>query len=581
MTGCDYARQVCRFGVFVLIFSVTLPAFGQAVSGFLEYQGRRETREGRGEVNVNLATLRVEGATPVGKPWLAQLTGGLGLTYRDTRDGELSQTGTQVTGGARLKLLPQSIFPFEAFVERFDTRIDGELVGPNYQQTRYGFVQSFMPRSGALYRLRYEHADRTDEERFISGQDTNTEEDRLGLEINQGFKNQLVNFTSDYNRIKRDLPETTNQRGVNVLRHRYSPVSTFSIDSILSDVRSEDERETSFVRNTQTQLSSNLFWRPQTAKPLLVTGSVLASGFVTETAATEGETSVLTASGSATYQLKPALSWRTSASLSQNRSQDTDRRTSLARTGLTYSPGSIPVKKWFFAYSLIGDVASRTDTETQDTQEALASLSYSLNRPGKLGHGNSNVTFTQQVFVLEDTADRREQGMTNSATADWYATTARRSVTLRALASDTRRIDGSEIAFQLVNFQANGNVQASRLSSWSGNATVQWSRNSNDASTTPWLMSGSVNLVYRHERVFRVPLLRFSSELRMLTEDLAVAGEDEFSNNRRETVAWINRLDYLIGRTQMSLRGQVSQVDGRDYSLLFLQVRRYFGRFAR
>ncbi len=550
------------------------------MSGFLEYQGRRETTEDRGEVNVNLATLRLEGSMPVWKPWLAQLTGSLGLTYRETTDRDLSQTGTQVTGGARLRLLPRGIFPFEAFVERFDTRIDGELVGPNYQQTRYGFVQSFVPRSGALYRLRYEHADRTDEDRFVSGQDTNSEENRFGLEINHGFKNQLVNFTSDYNHIKRDLPETTNQRGVNVLRHRYSPTSTFSVDSVLSDVRSEDEREAISIRNEQTQFTSNLFWRPQTAKPLLVTGSVLASGLVSETTTSEVETSLLTASGSATVQLKRALSWRTSASLSQNRSQDTERHTSQARTGLTYSPGSIPVKKWFYSYSLSGDVASRTDTDTQDTQEALASLSHSLNRPGRLGRGNTNVIFSQQLFVLEDTADRREQGMTNSATADWYATTAKKSVTLRALASDNRRVDGSDIAFQLVNLQANGNVQASRLSSWSGNATLQWTRNSNATSTTPWLMSGSANLVYRHERVFRVPLLRFSSELRLVTEDLAVAREDEFSNDRRETVAWINRLDYLIGRTQISLRGQVSKVDNRRHDLLFLQVRRYFGRFA-
>jgi hypothetical protein len=100
-------------------------------------------------------------------------------------------------------------------------------------------------------------------------------------------------------------------------------------------------------------------------------------------------------------------------------------------------------------------------------------------------------------------------------------------------------------------------------------------------STTPWLNSGSLNVVYRHERVFRIPLLRFSSELRLLTEDLALAREDEFSKNRRETAAWINRLDYLIGRTQLTLRGQVSRVDKRQYQLLYLQVRRYFGRFAR
>ena len=581
MANCEYVRRVCRLGLFALIFSVSQAVFGQDVSGYLEYQGRRETREEGGDVTGNQATLRVDADTPLGKPWLAQLSMGLGMTYYETTQDDLSQTGNRITGGARLRLLPRSIFPFEAFVDRFDSNIQGELTGPSYEQTRYGFVQTYTPSVGALYRFRYEHSDRTDEDRFVGAGESSTEEDRMTFELNRAFKNQSLNFSSDYDRIDRDVPETTNLRGVNVVRHQYSPGSTFSVNTLLSDVRTEIEQQTSFNRTEQTQFTSNAFWRPETAKPLLVTGSVLVSGFGNQSNGPKTENTLMTGSTTASYQIKPALSWRTSASLSENRNNTSERRTSLARTGLTFSPAAIPLKKWFYAYSLSGDVASRTDTAAQDTQEVATSLSHTLNRSRSMRGGTGGVSLSQQLFVVEDTADRREQGMNNSATADWSSRASRKSIYLRALATDNRRIDGTGIGFQMINFQANGSVQATRLSSWAGNATLQWTRNRDDVSTTPWLNSGSVNVVYRHERVFRIPLLRFSSELRLLTEDLALAREDEFTKDRRETAAWINRLDYLIGRSQITLRGQVSQVDGRQYQLLYLQVRRYFGRFAR
>jgi len=580
VADCEYVRRVCRLGLIVLICSVSQAAFGQAVSGYLEYQGRREAREDSGDVTGNQATLRVDADTPLWEPWLAHFTMGVGLTYHETTVDDLSQTGTRVTGGARLRLLPRSIFPFEAFIERFDSNVEGDLIGPSYEQTRVGFVQTFTPTVGALYRLRYEHSDRTDEDRFVGAEDSNSEEERMTFEISRAFKNQSLNFSSDYDRIERDVPETTKLRGVNVLRHQYSPGSTLSVDTLLSDVRTEFEQQTSFNRTEQTQFASNAFWRPETAKPLLITGSVVASGFGNQSNGPKTQNSLLTASAIASYQLKPALSWRTSASLSENRNNESERRTSLARTGLTYSPGSIPLKKLFYAYALSGDVGSRTDTTTQDTREGAASLSHTLKRTRDLRGGTGGVSLSQQIFVVQDSVDRKEQGMNNSATADWSSRAGRKSIFLRALASDNRRIDGTGIGFQMINFQANGSVQATRLSSWAGNATLQWTRNKNDVAATPWLNSGSVNVVYRHERVFRIPLLRFSSELRLLTEDLALAREDEFSKNRRETAAWINRLDYLIGRLQLSLRGQVSQIDGRHYQLLYFQARRYFGRFA-
>ena len=51
-----------------------------------------------------------------------------------------------------------------------------------------------------------------------------------------------------------------------------------------------------------------------------------------------------------------------------------------------------------------------------------------------------------------------------------------------------------------------------------------------------------------------------------------------FETEPRATWSWSNRFDYTIGRVQLSLRGLVSEVDGRGYRSVFFHARRYFGR---
>jgi hypothetical protein len=579
--NCDRLRLVCHVGVFVLICLASRCAFGQqSVSGYLEYQGRQETRADRGNLNSHYTTLRVDTDSPLWKPWLAHLTMGLGLTYQNTREEEFSQTGTEITGGARLRVLPLSIFPFEAFVERYDSRIEGEVVGPSFAQTTYGFSQLYRPRPGSRYQLRYRHTDREDEGTLFVGRGSNSVEDQITFALNRSFKNQLIDFDSDYTQIEQDNPARSDSRGVNVLRHRYSPGTTFSVDTLLSDVRSEFEQQLNSNRTEQTQLSSNAFWRPQSAKPVLLTGSVLASGFNFSNNGQETENRQLTLSGSSSYQATPSLSWRSSASASESRNASSSRRNSFLRTGLAYSPSEIGLGKWAYRYSLSGDIAARTDSGAENAQEVSSGLSHSVRRPFPVAGGAAGVSLSQQYTFLQDTIDRKQQSLVHTFTSDWSASGAKRTMFLRALASDNRRTDGTGIAFQMVNLQANGSVQATRVSSWTGSASLQWTRNSNDTATSPWLNSGSANLIYRNERVFRVPLLRFSSELRFVTEDVVLFRANVFNESRRETAAWINRFDYRIGRAQVSLRGQISQVDGDDYSLVFLQLRRYFGRFA-
>lgn len=552
-----------------------------AVSGYLEYQGRGETREEQGNSYVNLVTVRADASTPLGESWIADLTAGVGLTFSETSQDALSQTGSDVTGNARLRVLPRSRIPFEAFVERRNSQVDGELAGPNYSQTVYGFSQAFLPSPAERYALTYQHTDRDDERPDQTPPLSHTRDDFVSLAMNRTFSSHQLDFHSDHDRIERDNPLQSDRRDVNVLRHRYTPDTSLSVDNMVSLVDSRVQSDSSGTGSKQNQATSSLFWRPATAKPLLVTGSVLASGFESSTDEAQSESRLFLLSAGANYQVTAALSARASASYSENHILFSDVRSSLVKSGLTWSPGDVALGGWSYRYAVSGDIGSRSDTATGDVQEGVATFSHGASRNGRLWGGTRGISLTQELSALHDTIGRNEDRLVHTAAVDWSTLGDSSSAYVRAFASDNRRIDGENTGFQMVNLQASGTQQVSRFSSWNGSLTGQMTRNVAPGVSSPWTSSASADITYRHEKVFGVPLLRFSSQLRVLTDDLIIALNDRIATERKETASWTNRLDYTVGRTQLTLRAAVTEVDGKRYGLLHFQLRRFFGALPR
>jgi len=573
-------RALCALA---LLAPAVQAAAQQAVSGYLEYQGRRETREEQGNSHVNQVTMRADAYTPLGGAWLADLTAGLGLTFFETKQNELSQTGSDVTGIARLRVLPRSPIPFEAFVEQRNSQVEGELAGPDYSQTVYGFNQVFLPSAAERYALTYQHTDRYDEQPRQTLPLSHTNDDFLGLAINRAFSNHQLDFHSDHERIERDNPLQSNGSDVNALHDRYMPNTSLSVDTLVSLVDFQQQFNDIGTRTIQNQATSSLFWRPATAKPLLVTGSVLASGFETSTDGAQSENRLLLLSTGANYQATAALSARASGSYSENRTLIADVRSSLVKTGLTWAPGDIALGSWSYRYSASGDIGSRTDNTIGSAQglEGVVTLSQGASRIGQLWGGSRGISLTQELSTLHGTAGDNEVRLINTAAVDWSTLGGSRSAFVRAFASDNRRMDGETTGFQIVNLQASGTQQVSRFSSWNGSLTAQTTRNTAVGLSTPWNGSASADVTFLHEKLFGVPLLRFSSQLRLLTDDLVTAVNDSINTQRKETVAWTNRLDYILGRTQLTLRGSVAEVDGRRYDLLYFQLRRFFGTLPR
>ncbi|MBL8535237.1 MAG: hypothetical protein JNL33_15425 [Betaproteobacteria bacterium] len=580
-SGPFIARAVGALAVVTMSLMEAEVRGQERVVGYLEMQTRRESREGGGDVAATLGTLRLDGSTTLWAPWIADVSGGVGLTVRRTRFDDQSQEGTDVTGGARLRVFPRSTFPLELFVDRVDSRVSGQLVGPDYRQTAFGFTQNYIPSAGRRYNLTARHADREDERQDLGGMISRTSNDFVSIGTNQSFERHHLDARADYDRLGRDDPARVDMRTMGLVRHRYAPSQNLAVDSLASLSESRIDEPAGAAGNELQQLNSSLFWRPHTVRPVLVTGTVLTSAqdISTTVGGSELQTTVLT--GGATLQYSETLALRSAMNGTQIRSAGEEQHNTLLRAGATYSPRESLVGGLRYRPAASADFGLRDESARGRGEEISALFSHGLTWFRTLPEGSKSASVTQQLNGLWDSLGRQQTGLTHSASAEWSTYGTANFASMRAIVSDTRRHDAivGDSAFQLANLQGNGRYQASRLSSWQGNVTLQATHNET-TSNAPWVSSLSANLTYQRERAFNVPLLRFTSEFRALSDDLATATMDRFVIERRARWVWTNRLDYIVGRTQINLRGAISDVEGRRQTLVYLQLRRYFGQQA-
>lgn len=548
------------------------------LSGYLEYQARGEKREEGDDNASQIGTLRIDGWSYLGRPWIGDFSGGMGLSLSRVREGERSQEGREVTGHARLRLLPRTKLPFEAFFEERDSRIDGDLIGPSYVQTQYGFKQSYLPSGTTRWLLNVLHTEQDTEATARGTPASRSESDFAGLSLSQSFGDHQLDARSELTEVTRDNPDEQGRTTLNLLRHRYSAGTDFSLDTLATVVSSHLREGSEDTGSEQLQWNSNLFWRPDTEKPSFFSGSLLALQVDPSTASPQRKITTLSASGNYNYQWRTDLALRASAGFTENRAQDLQNTTSVLRGGVSYAPPEVPLGAYVYRYAAGSEAAHTSDDLGGDSQSVNVNLNHGIGRTRALWRGIGSLNANQQLAATYDTLRDLENTLAHSLTLDWSRNEESASVFTRFLASDTRRIDGQDFSFNLINLQGSGVLQTSRFSAWSGNITWQMSRSTANGVSSPWLNSLSAYLNFQRDRVFGVRLLRFTSELRALSDDLAVASADTTATDRRETLSWSNRLDYIVGRTQMSLRAAVSEVDGRRYTVAQFLLRRYFGR---
>ncbi len=541
--------------------------------GSLSYDYTQEFSE-EDSVSSQLVMGQINASTYVWAPWLAQVSGGLGLAF-NTVDSENQQQGEVLTGNVRLNLFPVSRFPFEAYFDHNDSRQSGTVIGEHFTSTRYGFKQSYSPfRSNTRYHFSYDH---TTQSRDATGDD---KFDALNLEMSTQFKSHT--FQADARWTENSSADGSLDNSYRSLsaQHTWRPQSRFSLENLANLTFTETGSGLTPVESTFLQVSSHGIWR-DAANKWLVTGGARLFGFSTAASGTDTDIQSINLNLGANYMYSPTTRFFGNFNATQTEGSASSGLTTNQTLGASYQPAPIPMGKWTYLWSTSGSVSNRTG-ETDNGQHVSVQANHGIDRTYSLGE-RSNVTFnlSQNLSSDFDTVNESIHRVGHSFSTGWSYTEGAAQTIMRLSLSDSRSLSGQSQAFQLANLQISRNQQLSTRSGLTGNLTLQATKQEDNDGQVTESFTGSGDLVYQHQRAFNIPRLRFISQLRLnLSEsETRNLGELTPAVREQETASWDNRFDYMIGRTTLSLSLRISRVDEKERELLMFRITRLFGDY--
>lgn len=521
------------------------------------------------------------------QPWFARITGTLGLTLsrsssetNQATSSKNSSKGVFITGSGQLSVLDKSRYPFEAHFTRTDSRVTNDLALANgYASQQYGFTQRYLRTTGDAM-LGWNRNTQT------SDNNGRYQQDNLQLSLSQSLKNHRLQLVGNY---ADNARETTDEQTVQsnlTLHDNYTPNATLSVAST-ANLSSSGYRLLQGNSDTQLlQLSSMASWRP-TSKPFTVTGGVRLfaleldrNDFAATTSNTDA-TRIYNANANigASYTVNRFFRINAGANINMAENKGEKNINSNQSLSASYSPDAIELGSFRYNWSTSGAVNNQSGTNAGH-QETLQ-LSHNIGRSYPWWAGSTlSVNGGQSVSAMfgnasSNTYTTATQRLTNNASLSWNISRESRTAQLRVSVSDSRALDGQPEFFQMINLQASGNLPAGRLGSWTGNLTIQATRQSVSTlvSTTdpfnPYLYttinngvvtSSSGSISYQNQQFFGVRRLNFTSDLRLNSQALLpLLGSEQ----DRETAAWQNRLNYSIGRTQLQLNMVISSTSGQ------------------
>jgi hypothetical protein len=590
------ARQMRRavapglLGAIVLyVSSVANAQFGPLQhDGYLEYQFRVNNSEDANQFTTNLATWRAHASTWVWRPYILQLDGSLGLTRGAERNSDARQDSNFITGSIFANAFPRSRFPFRAYFEARDSRVDGDVFERDLTTKNWGFLQQYSPRAGGKLSIEFKQVD-TDE-LFQDGirRPRNTVSDLWQISAAKSLGRNEFRFLGAIRDISRNELQQSETRNTLNLRHRFRTSPRFFIEdtTFFSDERIDFDSTN--TRRRFLQFNGTSTWRPQTRKPLLVIGRVIAQGIDAGPSGLESGSENVILTAAANYQISPRLTLAGNLGVTSMVPDDNPDETSFfQRIRGTYRADSIDLGRMQYTWGVSGEVGNRREGNNgnESIQDIGGNFSHSLSQFVNFAGGRLlQVSISQQVAALEATDDRSGQTLVHSAFLTLSRQNGRMSNYLRLSASDRRANGDRDGTFQLVTLQGSVRMQVSRKRSWNGGLTLQYNNNS----TKMWdeeerdnsSHTYSVNLSYMEFDLFKVRRLNFLSELRLLSSDFRsddLLDQSIGVDPDRDDKSWRNRLDYRVGRLELQLLADVREINNRWTSQVFFTVRRYYG----
>ena len=589
------------------------------LGGNVAYSQRRDHSDGVNSMQSGLSTT-VNASTSgfVWQPWFARVDAALGFTkIHSDSQGDLpannsSSDGVLVTGRGQLSVLSQSKFPFEAHFEKTDNQVDTNLAASSdIASQRYGFTQrTFQARGESSLAW-----DRSTQSSSTFGDD---QQESLELRSSYNPDQHQLRFSGNRTVNRHDSSGESASQDNLTAQHHYTPGPALSVLSMANLSNAELHLQQGDNSTQLAQFSSNAFWQSAT-QALSVNGGVRAltleseqAGLLAPVNASSG-TRLLTVNANAglNYDYSRFTRFNASVNVGSVQSGPLSSTQSSQNLGASYQPESIAFGAAAYNWATSANAFNRNSTE--DAQSGLSlQLSHGLNRSYTLDGGSTIRLGGNQGLLTSSTSGNpayatgipqpSQRQLTHSGSASWDLLQQTGAALIRLSVSDARALDADRAYFQLINFQASSNLPTSGYSSWTGSLTLQAVRQGRDAverdaqADASNATSASGTLSYQTQRIFGVRNLRFGSDLRLNIQSQqsqrAFLQQQSFfsqlqSRSDQETAAWINHLDYAIGRTQLRLQLMVSRsnafanqaIEERTHRSIFFTLIRRFGQY--
>ncbi len=586
----------------VLLFSVVevkanwvLPPI--RLNGELAHTVRQRDLSDRGKSDENLSTLRLKANTYLWEPWFARVDAGftVGVTKID-RDTETSSSDVNGYHG-KFSLFPYSRFPTEIYFQRDDSRLENfeqdagvssELLVflSDFTNTRYGINQIYVTPEGTRYWLRAENNEFNDEE----GTDISTV---VNLGLNSMIQFHKLDLSFRLFDVDRAAEGEDNNDKQSVVRHSYRPDSSFSVENILDynieDTEFDDDKVTRFEN---LQFTSFSLWKPATSYPLRLNGNLRLNQTNRRSDLEETKTEVENVSIGAVYDVTQRTQITASAGISESsNSEGQEGETNFQTLGARYRSRQYDIGGFGYSWSPFATVTNEED-ESSTSQIYDAGLAHDLRRRIPLSeYSNLSLSLGQTANVREtDVEDQggatlqpraNEERLTNQGSIRWSRNNSSSSSQISLTLGESREFGEQSSRLELANLQISGTQYFSRLSSLSGNITLQQSQFSDEEQERETgnsrNTSSSLSARFTKQRLFGIRRFQFTSEY--LKTDREFRTDLDDSNpllaERRADQVWDNRLKYSIGRIELSLIARAAERDGQtERSIIARAIRR-------
>lgn len=497
------------------------------------------------------------------RPWFASTSMALNVGLSSAQSTTTSSEGTVGTGSFSIGVFPRSRFPFAMTYSRTDSRSEqfqdlSQVTGStSYRVTRFTLRQSYRPRAyNQLYIARYNSTK-------FDGDSFGSDSVNYGLDYQLRVSKQTFTVNTHHSSTRVSGVPGESVANVVSLNHVYTPSAELGVNSLVSYV--EVDPGNLSVTSADSQAFSSFFWRPE-HRAVSVSGGVRLSETKTE-GASETTTRSLNTNLGLSYRITRALNFGASAAIGTSdnetaQSLSTSQTANLRYAGKNYQWGGYSYSWGWGTGASNSTVKTETgsDSTSSDRQNYTASIGHNLGKSWPVSRSSSmSATFSQSASGSKSTdSDVSNKTLSHGANLSWSLRGGRGSSYVSARVNDSRNYGKKDSVFDAVGLAYNADVAFNRLSSMSGNASFNASRNEAEDDAGTKIVSSTKNVVgsmsYRHSRPFGIYNLKFTA---------SVAGSKQLdSPSSSRTLRGESSFSYALGLLSTSLNFRVSESAG-------------------